>query len=109
MDERFLSRRALLRRSAEAGVAALLGATACGRSEPKALSCSDTSALPPLDAQVRVALAYVDVSLEPGKACAGCQQFTPGPADACGSCKVLKGPINPTGYCKSFAAKPPPG
>jgi len=109
MDERVVSRRFLLRTSAHAGLAALFGAAACGKSEPKVLSRADTSALSSLDAQVRVALAYVDVSVEPGKACAQCQQFLPGPAGACGSCRVLKGPINPAGYCKSFAAKPPPG
>ena len=58
------------------------------------------------DAQVRVSLQYVDNSVEAGKMCSLCQQFIPAAPDACGTCKVVKGPINPKGYCKSFAAKP---
>jgi hypothetical protein len=63
--------------------------------------------LPASDAQMRTTLSYLDVSIETGKSCVGCQQFVPGPAGACGTCKVLKGSINPAGYCKSFLAKPP--
>jgi hypothetical protein len=98
-----LSRRDLLERSAILG-ATVLGA-ACGKKQ--ALSCTDTSALPPLDVQIRTTLAYVDQSTEPGKFCSNCQQFLPPPAPgSCGACKILKGPINPAGNCKSFVAKP---
>jgi hypothetical protein len=110
MDEK-LSRREVLNRGA--AIAALpaitaLGAfaAACGKEQPKALSCTDTMSLSATDAQVRVSLAYVDSSVEAGKSCSGCQQFIPGAPDACGTCKVVKGPINPKGYCKSFVAKP---
>jgi CheY-like chemotaxis protein len=54
----------------------------------------------------RPALLYVDNSTEPGKSCSRCQQFLPAAPGACGACKVVKGPINPDGYCKSFVAKP---
>jgi hypothetical protein len=91
MDEK-LSRRDVLKRSAALGVLAAVGGVACSK--------------PSADAQTRVTLAYVDVSLEPGKTCSGCQQFIPAAPDACGSCKVVKGPINPRGNCKSFVAKP---
>jgi hypothetical protein len=103
MDEK-LSRRDILHRSAALGVFALVGTPGC-KEQPKALSCSDTMSLSPADAQVRTSLLYVDKSVEPGKSCSGCLQFLPGPPDACGNCKVLKGPINPSGYCKSFAPK----
>jgi hypothetical protein len=56
---------------------------------------------------MRTTLSYLDVSIEPGKSCAACQQFVAGAPGACGTCKVLKGTINPAGYCKSFLAKPP--
>jgi len=107
MNER-LSRRDLLQKSAAFGVLAVVGAgaAACGKSEPKGLSCSDTTSLSASDAQVRTSLSYVDNSTEPGKVCAGCQQFLPAAPDTCGGCKVLKGPINPKGNCKSFLAKP---
>ncbi len=102
MDEKLL-RRDVLQRGA-AGVLAVVGAAAC-KSAPKALSCADTTSLSAADYQVRTTLAYVDVSTEPGKTCSGCQQFIPGEPGACGSCKVVKGTINPAGYCKSFVAK----
>lgn len=100
-----LTRRDLLQKTAALGLLTVVGA-ACGKSEPKGLSCSDTTSLSAADASVRVSLAYVDKSTDPSKTCSGCQQFLPGPPDACGSCKVLKGPINPKGNCKSFVAKP---
>jgi hypothetical protein len=104
MDEK-VPRRYVLQRTASLGFVAALGAIACGK-ERRALSCTDTSALAPIDAQMRATLAYVDISTEPGKTCSGCQQYIPAPSpDICGTCKVVKGPINPNGNCKSFVAK----
>jgi hypothetical protein len=100
-----LSRRELLNNAATLGALAVFGATACGK-KAAPLSCIDTSALSPADLSVRTALAYSDISTEAGKSCLTCQQFiAPATAGTCGSCKVLKGPINPSGNCKSFAAK----
>jgi hypothetical protein len=102
-----LSRRELLRKSAAFGVMGAFGATACGKEKRAALSCTDTSGLAAADAQLRTTLAYVDLSVEPGKSCAQCLQFLPPPVpDTCGACKILKGPINPKGNCKSFVLKP---
>jgi hypothetical protein len=106
MDDK-LSRRALLERGAAIGVMAVVGAAACGKKTANA-NCTDISGLPPADVQVRTTVAYTDVSIEAGKLCSGCQQFIPPPTDApCGTCKVVKGPINPKGMCKLFVAKPP--
>jgi hypothetical protein len=104
MDEK-MSRRFVLRQSAVFGAFVAFGAAACNK--PAAMTCTDTSGLSPADVQVRTSLAYVDTSVEAGKTCSGCQQFVPAPsAGACGTCKVVKGPINPGGNCKSFVAKP---
>src|SRR5260370_11011015 len=99
-----LSRRDLFQQSAALGVFAVVGAGACSKT-PKAISCSDTSTLSAADAQVRASLAYADVSPDPVKMCVACQQFLPGPPDACGTCKVLRGPVNAGGSCKAFAQK----
>jgi hypothetical protein len=99
-----LSRRDLLQQTAAMGALAAFGATACKEKTPP-LACTDTSALSPADLQIRTVLAYVDTSMEPGKTCSGCQQFLPAATNACGACKVVKGPINPGGNCKSFVAK----
>jgi hypothetical protein len=102
-----LSRRELLTNASAMGALAVFGASACGKKGPATLSCADTSSMAPADVSVRTALAYVDVSTEPGKTCSNCQQFVaPAAAGTCGTCKVVKGPINPTGNCKSFVAKP---
>jgi hypothetical protein len=100
-----LSRRDVLQRGAVLGALAALGATACSKNPP-ALNCTDTSALSSGDLQIRTTLAYVDQSTEPGKSCANCQQFVAAAAaGTCGTCKILKGPINPAGNCKSFLVK----
>jgi hypothetical protein len=99
-----LSRRDLLQQSAVFGAFVALGAAACNK---PALTCVDTTGLSPADLQVRTTLAYVDSSPDPAKVCSGCQQFLPAPAaGSCAACKVVKGPINPSGNCKSFLAKP---
>jgi hypothetical protein len=104
MEEK-VSRRYLLQQSAAFGAFVVFGAAACGK-KSAAMVCTDVSSLSPTDAQVRAALAYVDSSTEPGKTCSGCQQFNaPASAGVCGTCKVVKGPINPLGNCKSFVAK----
>jgi hypothetical protein len=105
MDSK-LSRRQLLRQGAGFGAIALVGAPACGKSTPKALVCNDTTGLSPSDIQIRESLlAYVEVSTTPGKSCSNCQQFIAGAPGGCGTCKIIKGPINPGGNCKSFLAK----
>ena len=101
-----LSRRHLLGRAAALGLLGVAG-TGCGKEKPKPLVCTDTTGLSPTDLQVRTALAYVDMSVTPGKMCSNCQQYIEGPPNACGSCKVVKGPISPAGNCKSYIAKPP--
>jgi hypothetical protein len=104
MDQK-LSRRDVLQRGAALGVVTVVGTAAC-KETPKPLSCVDTTSLAAADVQVRTSLAYVDVSVEPGKSCTVCQQFVPVAPNTCGTCKVVKGPINPKGFCKSFVAKP---
>src|SRR5450755_2536517 len=99
-----LSRRDLLHHSAALGAFVAFGTAACHKAA--ALSCADTTGLSPEDLQVRTALAYAEASQDPTKLCIKCQQFLPAPApDTCGACKVVKGPINPAGSCKSYVAR----
>ena len=104
MDQK-LSRRDLFQQSAALGVIAVVGAGGCGKAPSAGPSCSDTTGLSLPDVAVRTSLAYADVSLEAGKVCTSCQQFLPGAPNACGTCKILRGPISPIGSCKAFAAK----
>jgi hypothetical protein len=106
MDEK-LSRRHLLQQGAALGALVVVGGTVACNKKPAALTCTDTTGLAATDVQVRTSLGYEDTSTQPGKMCSNCQQFVAPPsAGTCGSCKVVKGPINPGGYCKSFVAKP---
>jgi hypothetical protein len=101
-----LSRRELLHSGAALGALVLTG-TACGKTQPPPLSCTDTSSLSSADITLRAALGYLDQSTEAGRQCRACQQFVAPPSEGqCGTCKIVKGPINPGGYCKSFVAKP---
>jgi hypothetical protein len=104
-----LSRRDLLLQTAALGTLGLVATSAaCSKPKPPPLSCTDTTALTPTDLMIRNSLGYVDASMEPNKFCSNCIQFIPASPDACGACKVVKGPINPNGYCKSFSPKPAP-
>ncbi len=103
--ERPMTRREALRLTVLFGAAAsapAMLAVGCGKKE---LSCTDTAGLAPADANLRGQLGYVDKSTEAEKNCANCQFYKPAAPDACGGCNLMKGPINPKGYCKSWAKK----
>lgn len=102
-----LNRRELLRLGAgAAGLALLPGALgACG-SKKKALSCVDTQGLSEADIQGRKALKYVDKSAKADQNCANCGLYQASQKpDSCGGCTILKGPINPAGYCAGWSKK----
>jgi hypothetical protein len=82
--------------------AALL--VACKKSQPK--SCTDTAGLKPEEIEARNNAGYLDSTPWPDKECDLCQQYlAPVASGACGTCKLLKGPTHPWGYCRSFARK----
>ena len=53
----------------------------------------------------KASLAYQEHPRD-GKKCADCKHFTPG-SDALGSgtCALVEGPIQPTGWCTAFSAR----
>ncbi len=85
------------------GGAALALAGAAGCRKAMAFTCTDTQGLTPEEAAARVAVEYVDRSPDTSKVCVSCQQWIPPTGDACGGCKVLKGPAHPAGWCKLYA------
>lgn len=71
-------------------------------------SCEDVTGLAPADLAVRQqTAAYTEVAADAAKKCSLCAQYQPAGPNACGTCKVVKGPINPEGGCKLFVPKPP--
>jgi hypothetical protein len=101
-----VSNQTIYRRDATLGLLALVVApslAACNRE----LECTDISQLSAADVELRKrALGYMDQSPEPERTCSGCQQFKPKGEKACGGCVVVRGPINPKGRCRKWAAKP---
>lgn len=73
---------------------------------PAATGCTDTSSLAPADKAMRESLKYADKSANPEQICGGCQLFVAAAAgQTCGSCNLVKGPINKEGYCTSWVKK----
>jgi hypothetical protein len=97
-----VSRRAVL----GGAMSSALGLVALGCKRKLPSSCMETTGLQPDEIQARKTLDYRDATPFPDKTCERCQQFVAAREDgACATCKVLRGPVHPYGYCKSFAAK----
>ncbi len=112
-DRMTLSRRKLLRvlpiQVLQGGVHLVVIASAtavlasCSKEE---LDCKDTSGLSTAAKQLRTALEYQDLSPQgEAKDCANCQFYRPARKNECGACTLVQGPINPAGYCNSWAPK----
>ncbi len=104
MSEQTMRRREALLQAIGLGTATLVpvwALTAC----KSQLSCTDTSGISGADLTTRTQLQYMDHSVNPQKVCSGCKLFKAGAENACGSCTLVKGPINPAGNCTSWAAK----
>src|SRR5438552_4704447 len=91
--------RCVSRRSFIGGAALLAGAAAT----PGLIVCQTALA------QQKVPAASVKYQDKPNgnQQCSNCLQFVPGNAPtAMGTCKVVDGPISPSGYCIIWVAKP---
>jgi len=106
------TRRSFLRCTALAGAWALTGCggearTAALRETARrlgaALDCSDTSELQPAEAATRVENQYRQHTDKDDQFCMNCLNFVPAPVEtACATCKTVRGPINPDGWCKQW-------
>lgn len=67
------------------------------------LDCSDVSELQPAEAKTREENEYRQHSDKEDQFCLGCLNFVPPPVETtCGTCKTVRGPINPDGWCKQW-------
>lgn len=91
-----------------AGALVALGSLArCSKrqADPDSIRCT-AQELSADDQRTRTALGYVERSPQANKSCSQCQQYVPAPSeDACGSCKILKGPMHPAGYCNAYSPR----
>ena len=87
-------------------VPSVLSACSGGGDSGGGLNCTDVTGLAPADVQMRTSQAYVEVSTHGAQNCGTCNFYTaPTAAGACGGCQVIRGPINPAGYCNLFVAR----
>jgi len=76
---------------------------ACEKAE---LHCDDTTGLSAQDLELRRSLEYRDTSPHGAvKSCSACAFYVAAGKNECGQCTLVKGPINPGGYCNSWAQK----
>jgi len=111
MNNDKLSRRGFLGRALSIGAVGVVGGTlvACGKKEGggEAAGCDDTSKLAEADKTVRTSSKYVEATPHKEKRCDNCMHWVPAEAGKpCGGCKVVKGTINPAGYCNLWVKKP---
>jgi hypothetical protein len=98
-DTKMSNSRYVSRRSFIGGAALLAGAAAT----PGLIVCQTALA------QQKVAPASVKYQDKPNgnQQCSNCLQFVPGGTPtAMGTCKVVEGPVSPSGYCIIWVAKP---
>lgn len=68
--------------------------------------CSDLSGLTQDEINIRTTFQYVPHSTMPDKDCANCNFWiAPEEGKPCGACQIIKGPINPKGYCTQWLKK----
>jgi hypothetical protein len=68
--------------------------------------CTDLTGLTEDEKQLRATFEYVAKTPDPEKLCTNCGFWVEPEAGApCGGCKVIKGPIHPGGYCKTWVVK----
>ncbi len=86
-------------------VGLLTVAGACGGEEASQSGPGCNDPIDQASQQLRTSLQYKDVSDQPGKRCDNCSQYTAGTHGDCGGCNLFTGPVQPGGYCISWAPK----
>lgn len=100
-SDRNSTRRAFLRKGAEV-VSAVCVFPIVSHAAESSQSCIQPASQPLLQS-----LNYQAVSPDPAKACKGCAFFSADTTSAsCGKCMIASGPVDATGHCDSWAARP---
>jgi High potential iron-sulfur protein len=102
--ESILSRREWLTRTLQVSVAGTLTVLAAACQKNKASVCADPANLTDAENSLRESLHFTEESTRSDQTCAKCGFFEGTGTSACGTCKLLKGPVNPRGRCDSWSA-----
>jgi hypothetical protein len=71
-----------------------------------ALDCTDATGLWPAERKTREDNQYRDRSTEPREFCFRCENFQPPVAPGrCATCRTVKGPIHPLGWCTAWTER----
>lgn len=102
-----LTRRHFIQRSGLATAVIGLAVVGCGGGGGEdALTCDDVSGLTPAELAARSSNQYVSDSPHGAtKNCLNCNFGQNLTASSCGTCTVIKGSIDPDGYCNLWVAK----
>jgi hypothetical protein len=104
MNDSIDRREAIRRLAVLTAAAAASGFLLACKSKP---SCNDVTGLNPEEARARTdAAGYVDHATDPAKKCSDCVHYVASAPNACGGCKVVKGPIDPEATCKLWTSRP---
>ena len=99
-----LSRREWLDRAVQFFVAGALSVAATGCQKRALVVCSDPARLSNAENSLRESLRYTEESPQNDQTCGDCGFFAVSAEKGCGTCKLLKGPVNPMGRCNSWSA-----
>ena len=69
--------------------------------------CNDVSGLSDADLATRKQYSYTGQTPNQDKFCSNCLHWHPATGSGpCGTCELVKGPINPNGYCDQWMERP---
>jgi hypothetical protein len=67
------------------------------------LTCTDTGGLQEAEVRTRTTNEYVERSATEGQFCFNCDNYQrPQAAGRCATCRTVRGPINPGGWCTAW-------
>ena len=98
-----LSRRSLLNLASIGSAATLL--VSCG--SRSSTVCADPDDLTDAELTLRTSMNYVEASPIADQQCRQCAFFEAADAGPCGTCSLLKGPVNSAGHCSSWSRATP--
>jgi len=113
-----ISRKSFIKNILYSGAIIFGGGTllsACGgeKKEPQTTTaktndpCTDLSGLSDADKQTRIQFNYKGQTPNSDEFCSNCLHWRPPTGNSpCGTCELVKGPINPNGYCTQWMKKP---
>jgi hypothetical protein len=98
-----LSRREWLRATLRLSLTGALVAALTGCQKRQSGVCSDPNRLSDSENSLRASLHYTEQSPRSDQMCRSCGFFDAPAGNACGTCKLLKGAVNPMGHCDSWS------